>query len=149
MHSLLKRHWDVDDRFVLPALDSILNHGEVRHDTVDVTQVYYDTPDHDLQAQGVALYGRDGDGETGWRLEIPAGDRRSELHCLGSDTPPDEAVRLLTGLTAGKPMVDVAKIHTMRERHRISSANKRGPCLEVDDDHVRASVGERLLACAK
>jgi CHAD domain-containing protein len=146
MHGLLERHWDVDDRFVLPALDSILNHGEVRHDTVDVTQVYYDTPDHDLQAQGVALYGRDGDGETGWRLDIPAGDRRSELHWLGSDTPPDEAVSLLTGVTAGKPMVDVAKIHTMRERYRISSAKKRGPCLEVDDDHVRASVGERLLA---
>jgi inorganic triphosphatase YgiF len=43
-------------------------------------------------------------------------------------------------------VVDVAKIHTMRERYRISSAKKRGPCLEVDDDHVRASVGERLLA---
>ena len=71
MQSLLERNFDVDERFALPPLDSILNHGEVRQDTVDVTQVYCDTPDHDLQAQGVALYRRDGDGETGMTTRTP------------------------------------------------------------------------------
>jgi hypothetical protein len=62
-----------------------------------------------------------------------------------SDGPPSEATSLLTALTLGKPVVDVAKIHTMRERYRISAPKKRRPCVEVDDDHVRASVGGRLL----
>ena len=142
----MERHFDVDDRFALPPLDEILDDGKVRHDTVDVTKIYYDTSDHDLQAQGITLYRRDGDGETGWRLATPADGGHSELHWVGSDAPPAEAVNLLTGVTAGKPVVDVAKIHTTRERYRISGAKKRGPCLEVGDDRVRASVGERLLA---
>jgi inorganic triphosphatase YgiF len=71
MQGLLERHFDVDERFALPPLDSILNRGEVRRDTVDVTQVYYDTPEHDLQAQGIALYRRDGDGETGMTTRTP------------------------------------------------------------------------------
>jgi inorganic triphosphatase YgiF len=150
MHGLLQRHWDVDDRFVLPALDDILDdivvNGEVEHDTVDVTNVYYDTAEHDLRAHGVALYRRDGEGEAMWRLEIPTDGGRSELHWVHSDSLPAEAVGLLTGVALGKPVVDVAKIHTTRERYRISARKKRGPCLEVDDDHVRASVGERLLA---
>jgi len=146
MHGVLERHWDVDERFELPLLDDVVVNGEVQHDTVDVTNVYYDTPDHDLQAHGIVLRRRDGDGETGWRLEIPAGGGRTELHWVFSDNLPAEATTLLTGLTLGKPVVDVAKIHTRRERYRISRPKKRRPCVEVDDDHVRASVGERLLA---
>ena len=86
MQGLLERHFDVDERFALPPLDSILNHGELRHDTIDVTHVYYDTPDHDLQAQGVALCRRDGHGETGWRTVSPTGllyarERQIARHC--------------------------------------------------------------------
>ena len=156
MCDLLERRWAVDERFELPGLDDILNgvvvNGEVQHDTVDVTKVYYDTPGHDLQAQGVVLYrrdggeGGDGEGETGWRLEIPTDGGRSELQWIHSDDPPAEVISLLTGLTRGHGVVDVAQIHTTRERYRISTRKRRRPCLEVDDDHVRASVGERLLA---
>jgi CHAD domain-containing protein len=148
MHDLLERRWAVDERCALPSLDDILHDvvadGEVQRDTLDVTKVYYDTPGHDLQAQGVALYCRDGDGETGWRLEIPTDGGRDELQWIPSDDPPTEAVSLLTGLTGGNGIVDVAKIHTTRERYRIRTGKR--PCLQVDDDRVRASVGERLLA---
>lgn len=145
MRALPERRFDVDETFALPALNDIVDRGNVRRDTVDETKVYYDTPEYDLQAQGVALYRRDGDDESGWCLEIPADDRCSELRWAGSDVPPAEAVGLLTGLTAGKPVVDVAKIHTTRRRYRISAHQQGGPCLEVGDDRVRASVGERLL----
>jgi hypothetical protein len=127
MHGLLERHWDVDDPFVLPALDDVVVDGEVEHDTVDVTKTYYDTAERDLKAQGVVLYRRDvqdADGETAWRLEIPVDRGRSELHWVGSDVPPAEAVSLLTGLTAGKPVVDVAKIHTMRASATGSAARR-------------------------
>jgi CYTH domain len=144
MHDLLERHWAVDDRFVLPALDDILDgivvKGEVRHDTVDVTKVYYDTPDRDLQAQGVVLYRRDGDGETGWRLEIPADGGRAELHWVLSDDPPAEVISLLTGLTLGNGIVDVAKIHTTRERYRIS-AGQTAPAVPASRRRSCSCVG--------
>ncbi|MCV7199401.1 CYTH and CHAD domain-containing protein [Mycobacterium angelicum] len=142
MHGTLERHatWDVDDRFVLPAPDGLLG-KRVRHDSVDETVVYYDTPDHDLRAFGVSLHRHDGDGTAGWRLEIPVSGGHTELRWPPSDHPPAEAIGLLTGLTAGKGLVDIVKIHTLRERYRRTK-----PRLEVDDDRVRASVGARLLA---
>jgi CHAD domain-containing protein len=148
MHDILERRskFDVGDRFGLPKLEGIAVNGEVRHDTVDSTDAYYDTPEQDLRAQGIVLQRLDGDGETGWRLAIPDDGGRTELHWIHSDSPPDEVMSLLTGLTFGKEVVSVAKIHTVRERYRISAPHQRQPCIEVDDDHVRASVGEHLLA---
>jgi CHAD domain-containing protein len=142
----MQHKWDVDDRFVLPMLKDIVVNGEVAHETVDLTSVYYDTPERDLQAHGVRLTRRDGDGETGWELEIPRNGERTELRWVLSDAPPAAATDLLTGLTLGKGVVDVAKIHTVRERYRISVPKRRRRCVEVDDDRVRASVGEQLLA---
>lgn len=148
MHAILDRHakWDVDDRFVLPALADVGVKGDVHHDSVDETVVYYDTPDHALHAFGVSLRRRDGDKHAGWQLEFPVGDGCTELHWPPSDHPPAEAIRLLAGLTGGTGLIDVAKIHTLRERYRVSKPNDRRLRLEVDDDRVRASVGERLLA---
>jgi CHAD domain-containing protein len=148
MPDTLERHdkFDVDDRFTLPKLEDVVVNGEVQHDTIDSTNDYYDTSDHDLRAQGVLLQRRDGDGETGWQLAVPDDGGRTELHWIHSDSPPDEVTTLLTGLTLGKEVASVAKIHTVRERYRISTPQRGEPCIEVDDDHVRASIGEHLLA---
>ena len=148
MHDTLERHekFDVDDRFTLPKLEDIVVNGEVQHDTIDSTNDYYDTCDHDLRAQGVVLQRRDADNEAGWQLSIPDDGGRTELHWIGSDSPPDEVTTLLTGLTLGKEVASVAHIHTVRERYRINAPHQEHPCMELDDDHVRASVGERLLA---
>jgi CHAD domain-containing protein len=148
MPDTLERHdkFDVDDRFTLPKLEDVVVNGEVQHDTIDSTNDYYDTSDHDLRAQGVSLQRRGGDGETGWQLAVPDDGGRTELHWIHSDSPPDEVTTLLTGLTLGKEVASVAKIHTVRERYRISAPQRREPCIELDDDHVRASIGEHLLA---
>lgn len=148
MRDILERQdkFDVDDRFVLPELGDIVVNGEVDHDTIDVTNVYYDTTDHDLQAHGIVLRRREGDDEPGWQLEIPDSGERTELHWVPSDEPPAEATDLLTGLTHGKSVDSVAKIHTVRERYRISSPESGRQRAELDDDRVRASVGERMLA---
>jgi CHAD domain-containing protein len=148
MHDILERHgkFDVDDRFTLPKLEDIVVNGEVQHDTIDATNDYYDTSEHDLRAHGVLLQRRDGDGETGWQLALPDDGGHTELHWILSDNPPDEVTTLLTGLSLGKQVASVAKIHTVRERYRISAAQDGQPCIEVDDDRVRASVGECLLA---
>jgi hypothetical protein len=62
---------------------------------------------------------------------------------LRFDGPPAEATSPLTALTLKASCRRREDSH-QRERYRIAP-KKRRPCVEVDDDHVRASVGGRLL----
>jgi len=55
-------------------------------------------------------------------------------------------VELLTGITLGKPLTNVATIRTLRDRHRVVGPTQDRLVTEVDDDHVRASMDDRLLA---
>jgi len=64
---------DVDDRFVVPDLDRIVDGATVRHDTVDLISTYYDTPQRDLQACGILVRRRHGDDDTGWQVKLPDG----------------------------------------------------------------------------
>jgi CHAD domain-containing protein len=138
--------WDVDDRFVVPDLDRIVDGATVRHDTVDLISTYYDTPQRDLQACGILVRRRHGDDDTGWQVKIPDGGDRSELHWPLSDRPPTQMTDLLTGVTCRRPLRELATIHTVRERYRISQSTRQDVLVELADDRVRASVGDRLLA---
>ena len=147
MHEVLEREdkWDVDERFELPRLDDIVAGGDVDHDTVDLTSAYYDTSDRDLAAHHILLRRRAGDDDTGWQLKIPTTKGRAELHWTATETPPASLTELLTGISMGKDLTSVATIHTVRDRYRIRDRKRDELCAEVADDHVRASVGERLL----
>ena len=142
MDDLLEREikWEVDERFVLPRIDDIVDGGNVEQATVELSSTYYDTADRDLQTHGVLLR-RD---DSGWRLEVP--DERIEIHARPSEAPPSELTDMLTGLRLGKPLIDVATIRTVRDRYRITDPKRERLCAEVDDDRVQASVGHRLLA---
>ncbi|HEY6576939.1 MAG TPA: CYTH domain-containing protein, partial [Mycobacterium sp.] len=148
MRQIMEREdkWDVDDRFVLPDLERVVDGATVQHDTVDLTSTYYDTTDRDLQACGILVRRRDGDDDTGWQVKIPADGGRTELHWPLSDRAPIELTDLLTGITAGRPLSELATIHTVRERYRITEPAAHHVLAEVADDHVRASIGDRLLA---
>ena len=63
MQEVLEREdkWDVGEQFELPDLGDIVVGGHVERDTVDLTSVYYDTPERDLEAHGILLRRRDGD----------------------------------------------------------------------------------------
>ena len=142
MDDLLEREikWEVDERFVLPRIDDIVDGGNVEQATVELSSTYYDTADRDLQTHGVLLR-RD---DSGWRLEVP--DERIEIHARPSEGPPSELTEMLTGLRLGKPLIGVATIRTVRDRYRITDPKRERLCAEVDDDRVQASVGHRLLA---
>jgi CHAD domain-containing protein len=148
MRQIMEREdkWDVDDRFVLPNLERVVDGATVQHDTVDLTSTYYDTTDRDLQACGILVRRRDGDDDTGWQVKIPADGGRTELQWPLSDRAPSELTDLLTGITAGRPLAELATIHTVRERYRITEPAAHQVLAEVADDHVRASIGDRLLA---
>src|SRR5437762_919947 len=124
MQQIMEREakWDVDERFVVPDLDRIVDGAAVSHDTVDLISTYFDTADCDLRACGILLRRRGGDDDLGWQVKLPAKDGRIELHWPLSDRPPTELTNLLTGVTSGRPLAELATIRTTRERHRISTS---------------------------
>src|ERR1700754_342044 len=148
MHELLEREdkWDVNDRFVLPHLQDLIDGGEIDRSTIQLESAYYDTADHDLQSHGIVLRRRDGDDDTGWQLKIPDSEGRIEIRTTLADAPPSELEELLTGLRLGKELVQVATIRTERTRYRIREPEQQRVCAEVADDQVHASVEHRLLA---
>ncbi len=148
MEELLERElkWDVDEKFVVPPIDDIVEGADVEQTSVELSSAYYDTADHDLQAHGVLLRRREGDDDTGWQVKVPDVEGRIEIRTRLSDTPPSELTDLLTGLRLGKPLINVATIRTVRDRYRITDPKQHRLCAEVADDHVRASVDQRLLA---
>ena len=148
MHQILEREdkWDVDEQFVLPDLDRVVNGATVAHDTVDLVSTYYDTAEGDLRACGILVRRRRGEDDTGWQLKLPAEGGRTELRWPLSEHVPGELTELLIGVTSGLPLSELATIHTVRERYRISDPAGDELLAELVDDHVRASVGDRLLA---
>lgn len=140
--------WDVDEDFVLPPLDALVP-GTSAHsadpdttdttDTVDIVNEFYDTADRDLEAFGVQLVRRSGDDDTGWRVTVRLGDDRQALQWPITDSVPDEATAVLTGVRLGEPLEKVATVHTVRRRYRVRDA-------EFADDYVRAWSEEKLLA---
>jgi len=148
MDEVLERElkWDVDEHFTLPRIDDIVADADVERDTVTLSSAYYDTADGDLRAHGVLLRRRDGDDDTGWQLKVPDTEGRVEIRTGLSDAPPSELTDALKGLRLGKPLVNIATIRTTRDRYRITDRRRHRLCAEVADDHVLASVGNRLLA---
>lgn len=148
MYEVLEREdkWDVDAEFQLPDLYGIIADADVVHDTVDLTSDYYDTADGDLLAHRVQLRRRTGDADTGWQLKVPAGDGRVEMHWPSTEALPGAAAELLSGVSLGKPLARVAKIHTVRDRYRLSEPRSGDLYAEIADDSVRASSDEQLLA---
>jgi CHAD domain-containing protein len=147
MREVLEREdkWDVGEQFELPDLGDIVVGGHVEHDTVDLTSVYYDTPGRDLQAHGILLRRRDGDDDAGWQLKTPATGGRTELRWALTDSPPDSLTKLLTGISLGKDLINVATIHTVRDWYRIRDAEADELCAEVADDSVRGWSDQRSL----
>lgn len=143
-HLERERKWSVDADFRLPDVADLAPDAEVSVDTVELVSAYVDTADGDLRAHGIVVRRRDGDDDTGWQVKLPTGDGRLELHWPLADEPPEEMVRALRGVALGGDLVPTATIRTRRDRHTVSS---RGAVLfEIADDHVRASVGDTLLA---
>jgi CHAD domain-containing protein len=132
--------FDVDERFSVPAIDDDLARGPVERSTVELSSTYFDTQEGDLLSHGLQLRRRDGDDDTGWQLKVPGDDGRLEIRTTLSDHPPSELTDLLTGVTLGKPLTNVATIHTVRERYRFLSRKRGRLRAELADDRVQAST---------
>jgi len=132
----------VPDTFELPDLgDAVAGAtlGGVEERLKDDT--YVDTADLRLARWGCTLRHRSGDG---WTLKIPRPSKgvvldREEITIPGDPgLPPVRALNLVSSLTRGAPLEEVAHVHT-RRRLRRWSADDGAVVAELADDLVRGT----------
>lgn len=132
----------VPDSFELPALHDAISGatlGEATERMID--DIYYDTADLRLARWGCTLRHRDGDG---WTVKIPGASKgqvldREEVVIAGDrGDPPTRALNLVSSLTRGVAVEQVAHLRTRRLVRRW--LNSEGAAVaELVDDDVRGS----------
>ena len=139
----------IGSEFELPAMADLF--GCVEPDEAVVRTLsarYFDTDDLRLARWGCTLRYRN---DEGWMLKLPSGgpsDRgllvRSEVHVSGpSWAPPSDALDIVSALTRGAKVVEVARLDTRRRATVIVDADGH-ECAEIVEDDVQVSEGGRL-----
>ncbi|WP_433567451.1 CHAD domain-containing protein [Nocardia sp. CA-151230] len=144
MKDVLEREskWAVDRDFTLPRLDDLVANSHVEEIPVELTSTYFDTAERDLLAHDLTLRRREGEDESGWQLKIPRSTGRVEVTAQLSDELPHELAEVVNGAALGRPLNEVATIHTLRRRHRILGSDGE-LIVEIDDDTVDSTVADR------
>ena len=135
-------HWEVDREFTLPHFGDLVTDGRVEHDTDDVETAYFDTAERDLHAFGMTVTRRVVD-DAEWVLTMPGSS--ATLRFADSTPVPEELATITHGVTGRRGLEHIATIRTLRDSYSVSDADG-GPRLEIHDDNLRASLGDRLLA---
>ena len=138
-----------DPDFVIPSLAKGVGAFEWRCEQ-HLRTAYFDTAEFRLWRRSITLRHRMGEewGAGIWTLKLPAPSEgpllnRTELTWSGSRVSvPDEAARLLLGITRRAPLRQVVELVTTRRRLMLhdSSGMLRG---ELDDDTVTVVGGDR------
>jgi CHAD domain-containing protein len=135
----------VPDAFELPDLGDAVagaSLGDVEGRVIDDT--YFDTRDLRLARWGCTLRHRSGDG---WTVKIPRPSKgivldREEVDIAGDPgSPPVRALNLVSSLTRGIEVVEVARLHTRRNVRRWRSDDDE-PVAELADDIVRGTTAD-------
>jgi CHAD domain-containing protein len=142
-----------DPDFVIPSLAKGVGAFEWRCEQ-HLRTAYFDTAEFRLWRRSITLRHRLGEesGAGTWTLKLPAPSEgplltRSELTWTGSRVSvPDDAARLLLGITRRSPLRQVVELVTTRRRLMLldSSGMLRG---ELDDDTVTVVGGDRNGVC--
>ncbi len=146
----VERKLRVPALYRLPDLSSASSDGPVArvdpHPLLTLTATYYDTGDLRLARERVTLRRREGGGDDGWHLKLPAddgaADARDEIRLPLDDatTPPTELLSLVLGLTRGQPVEAVATLRTERSPSDLLAADGR-VIAELTDDSVSVLDG--------
>ncbi|MEV6431639.1 CYTH and CHAD domain-containing protein [Nocardia sp. NPDC051463] len=144
MKDVLEREskWAVDRDFTLPRLDDLVANSRIEEVLVELTSTYFDTAERDLLAHDLTLRRREGDDESGWQLKIPHSGGRVEVTAQLSDELPHDLAEVVNGAALGRPLNAVARVHTLRRRHRILGSEGE-LIVEIDDDTVDSTVADR------
>jgi CHAD domain-containing protein len=127
--------------FRLPALDGLDNGVQVASDeSVELSAIYFDTPDLRLTRSGASLRHRSGE----WTVKLPEPTEgsavvRTELRIPGGASfPPPDAVDLIRAWIRTASLTEVARLETRRHRFILTDANGN-KVAEVDDDVVTSA----------
>jgi inorganic triphosphatase YgiF len=119
------------------------------HPPLTLTATYYDTGDLRLAREKATLRRREGGGDDGWHLKLPADDgapgARDEIRLPLDDAkaPPAELLDLVLGLTRGRAVEAVATLRTERSPSDLVAADGR-VIAELTDDSVSVLDGEQV-----
>jgi CHAD domain-containing protein len=149
----MSTHREREDKYDVPpdlrvtdALTPLVGGGvRVVRREHDLESVYFDTAERDLLRHRLTLRRRRGGSDSGWHLKVPSGRARTEIRIrdAGGDEVPPRLAELLTGVTRGRELHEVARLHTRRSTHRLTDKGDR-VLVDVDDDTVRAASGDRV-----
>ncbi|MGW4771819.1 CYTH and CHAD domain-containing protein [Nocardia sp. NPDC004278] len=144
MEDVLEREskWEVDRDFTLPRLDDLVANSRIEEVPVELTSTYFDTAERDLFAHDLTLRRREGEDESGWQLKVPHSRGRVEVTARLSDELPHELAEIVNGAALGRPLNAVARVHTLRRRHRILGSGGE-LIVEIDDDIVDSTAADR------
>ena len=141
----IERKYDVEELSQVPPLVGIDGVAEVTsHEAVTLTAVYYDTDTHDLARRRIVLRRREGGGDAGWHIKMPADEGRTEVHWpldtgdADTGTVPAEVLEPVRSIVRDRPLTPLARISTVRTAVRLHGPD--GSALaEIADDVVSAS----------
>jgi CHAD domain-containing protein len=141
VYTEIESKFDVNERFVVPDLDLLSPGLDVLRSTVHLVTTYYDTPDHALMRERIALRKREGDTDQGWQLKIPAGvGVRTEVRVSSEDPEiPAELRELLAGVSRRSELEPIGRIIVTRRRHQLMDG-AGSVAVEVCDDDVHAAT---------
>src|SRR5690349_2018357 len=124
-HLEVERKFDVVESTVSPSFEGLAAVARVERTPVHrLDAVYYDTTGRDLAARHVTLRRRAGGPDAGWHLKLPAGpDARTEVRAPLSDDVPGELLDVVLAIVRDRPLVEVARISTMRTVERLFGAD--------------------------
>jgi CHAD domain-containing protein len=141
-HIELERKYDAEAGVVLPDLRQVGGCAEIGPpETHTLNASYFDTEDLRLAARGITLRRREGGGDEGWHLKLPAGENtkqeiRAPLDAGVHEVPADLAA-LVAAHTRGRPLARVAELVTHRTERGLLAED--GTVLaELADDTVSA-----------
>jgi len=115
------------------------------HRSMDAT--YYDTPSLTLIRWGITLRHREGGGDDGWHMKLPASTAdlngtpvgRDEVHAEGnSRLIPSELISIASPLLRRQEIVPVARVRTERSPYRVQDDHGTD-LVEVVDDRVEVT----------
>ena len=142
----IERKYDIEGLTPVPSLlgvDGVTAETAAEPDIL--TAVYYDTDDHALARRRIVLRRREGGGDAGWHIKMPAAEGRTEVHWPletgdddGSERIPAEVLEPVRAIVRDRPLTPLARISTVRTTVRLDDADGR-PLAEIADDHVSAS----------
>ena len=142
----IERKYDVEGLRPVPPLPGLAGIiADPAEAPFVLTAVYYDTADHDLARHRIVLRRREGGGDAGWHLKMPAAEGRTEVHwpldvgaAAGAEHIPDEVLEPVRAIVRDRPLTPLAKVSTVRTTVRLTDADGHA-LAEIADDLVSAS----------